>query len=68
MRGYQADIDGQNRYTGQNYEEKGRLFLAHARPGDARGRRAQADRAGHRRRPGGTGEGFITTGLEHRIT
>jgi len=28
MRGYQADIDGQNRYTGQNYEEKGRLFLA----------------------------------------
>ncbi len=28
MRGYQADIDGANRYTGQNYEEKGRLFLA----------------------------------------
>ena len=28
LRGYQADIDGQNRYTGQNYEEKGRLFLA----------------------------------------
>lgn len=28
MRGYQADIDGGNRYTGQNYEEKGRLFLA----------------------------------------
>ena len=28
MRGYQADIDGRNRYTGQNYEEKGRLFLA----------------------------------------
>ena len=28
MRGYQADIDGQNRYTGQNYEEKGRTFLA----------------------------------------
>ena len=28
MRGYQADIDAQNRYTGQNYEEKGRLFLA----------------------------------------
>jgi hypothetical protein len=28
MRGYQADIDGQNTYTGQNYEEKGRLFLA----------------------------------------
>ena len=28
MRGYQCDIDGGNRYTGQNYEEKGRLFLA----------------------------------------
>ncbi len=28
MRGYQFDIDGQDRYTGQNYEEKGRLFLA----------------------------------------
>lgn len=28
LRGYQADIDGQNRYTGQNYEERGRLFLA----------------------------------------
>jgi hypothetical protein len=28
MKGYQADIDGKNTYTGQNYEEKGRLFLA----------------------------------------
>jgi hypothetical protein len=28
MRGYQHDIDGRNVYTGQNYEEKGRLFLA----------------------------------------
>jgi len=28
MKGYQADIDGQQRYTGQNYEEKGRTFLA----------------------------------------
>jgi hypothetical protein len=28
MRGYQADIDGRNQYTGQNYEEKGRTFLA----------------------------------------
>ena len=28
MRGYQLDIDGRNRYTGNNYEEKGRLFLA----------------------------------------
>ena len=28
LRGYQCDIDGQRRYTGNNYEEKGRLFLA----------------------------------------
>jgi hypothetical protein len=28
MRGYQCDIDGKKRYTGNNYEEKGRLFLA----------------------------------------
>ncbi len=28
MRGYQCDMDGQRRYTGNNYEEKGRLFLA----------------------------------------
>jgi len=28
MRGYQYDIDGAKDYTGNNYEEKGRLFLA----------------------------------------
>ena len=28
MRGYQCDIDGKGQYTGNNYEEKGRLFLA----------------------------------------
>jgi hypothetical protein len=28
MKGYQADIDAQNRYTGQIYEERGRGFLA----------------------------------------
>jgi len=28
MRGYQSDIDGANKYTGQNYEERGRTFLA----------------------------------------
>ncbi|MDW5266027.1 MULTISPECIES: DUF1080 domain-containing protein [Acidobacteriaceae] len=28
LRGYQADIDGENKYTGQNYEERGRTFLA----------------------------------------
>ena len=29
MRGYQSDIDGQNNYTGQNYEERGRTTLAY---------------------------------------
>lgn len=29
MRGYQADIDGANQYTGQNYEERGRSTLAY---------------------------------------
>jgi len=29
MRGYQADIDGKNRYTGQNYEERKRTTLAY---------------------------------------
>ena len=28
MRGYQCDFDGRKRYPGNNYEEKGRLFLA----------------------------------------
>lgn len=28
MKGYQADIDGQQRFTGQIYEERGRGFLA----------------------------------------
>ena len=41
MRGYQCDIDGQNRYTGNNYEEKGALVPRGARPGHARHRRAQ---------------------------
>jgi hypothetical protein len=28
LKGYQADIDGENEYTGQSYEERGRGFLA----------------------------------------
>jgi hypothetical protein len=28
LKGYQADIDFENRYTGQLYEERGRAFLA----------------------------------------
>ena len=27
MRGYQFDLDGAKRYVGNNYEEKGRLFV-----------------------------------------
>ena len=29
LAGYQADIDGKNNYTGQNYEERGRTTLAY---------------------------------------
>lgn len=29
LKGYQADIDGKNNYTGQNYEERGRTTLAY---------------------------------------
>lgn len=29
MRGYQADIDGKDQWSGQNYEERGRTFLAY---------------------------------------
>lgn len=29
LKGYQADIDGSNRYTGQNYEERARTTLAY---------------------------------------
>lgn len=29
LQGYQADLDGRNRYTGQNYEEKKRTTLAY---------------------------------------
>jgi len=42
MRGYQCDIDGAGRYTGNNYEEKGRLFL---------GVRGQVTRVTGKRKP-----------------
>ncbi|OYV05065.1 MAG: glycosyl hydrolase, partial [Verrucomicrobiales bacterium VVV1] len=29
MQGYQADIDGKDQWSGQNYEERGRQFLAY---------------------------------------
>lgn len=37
LRGYQLDIDGQGEWTGQNYEERGRTFLAAARADKLRG-------------------------------
>lgn len=40
MRGYQADIDGRNNYTGQNYEERKRTTLAY------RGQKVVIDKSG----------------------
>lgn len=58
LRGYQADIDGANNYTGQNYEEKGRTFLAQ------RGDMSRVDADGKSRIIGSVGDktslaGFI---------
>lgn len=50
MRGYQADIDGAQKYTGQNYEEKGRTFLA------LRGDISRVDADGKARIIGSVGE------------
>lgn len=50
LRGYQLDIDGANKYTGQNYEERGRTFLA------LRGDIARADADGKSRIIGSVGE------------
>lgn len=49
LRGCQLDIDGANRYTGQNYEERGRTFLA------LRGDFCRADADGVARIIGSTG-------------
>ena len=43
LKGYQADIDIDNQFTGQIYEERGRGFLA------LRGRRSTSRRRGHER-------------------
>ncbi|MBC7566485.1 MAG: DUF1080 domain-containing protein [Pedobacter sp.] len=40
LKGYQADIDGKNEYTGLNYEERGRGFIA------KRGEKVVVDAAG----------------------
>jgi hypothetical protein len=50
LRGYQLDIDGANRYSGQNYEERGRTFLA------LRGDIARADADGKSRIIGSAGD------------
>jgi hypothetical protein len=50
LRGYQLDIDGADRYTGQNYEERGRTFLA------LRGDIARADADGNSRIIGSVGD------------
>jgi hypothetical protein len=50
LRGYQADIDGANQYTGQNYEERGRTFLA------LRGDVSRADADGKARIVGSVGD------------
>ena len=56
MRGYQADIDGQNTLHRPELRGEGPPIPGHARPGDPRHRRPQADRAFDRRRPGGAGQ------------
>ena len=61
LRGYQLDIDGANRYTGQNYEERGRTFLA------LRGDFSRADADGVSRIIGSVGKkddlaGFVRNG------
>ncbi len=50
LRGYQADIDGANKYTGLNYEERGRAFLA------ARGDVGRIDADGKSRTVGSLGD------------
>jgi hypothetical protein len=61
LRGYQSDIDGADKYTGQNYEERGRTFLA------LRGDISRADADGKARIIGAIGDkdalaGFIKKG------
>ena len=51
VRGYQFDIDGANKYTGQNYEERGRTFLA------LRGDVGRIDADGKARIVGSVGDG-----------
>ncbi|MDN5200348.1 DUF1080 domain-containing protein [Fulvivirgaceae bacterium BMA10] len=50
LQGYQADIDGKNQWSGQNYEERGRAFLA------LRGQIARVDYNGKPQIIGSTGD------------
>ncbi|MFY0651768.1 MAG: DUF1080 domain-containing protein [Cyclobacteriaceae bacterium] len=50
LRGYQSDIDGKNKWTGQNYEEKARKFLA------LRGQIARVEKGGKPNVIGYTGD------------
>ncbi|HYG20302.1 MAG TPA: DUF1080 domain-containing protein [Ohtaekwangia sp.] len=61
LKGYQADIDGANEWSGQNYEERGREFLA------LRGQICRVDDTGNAVRIGTTGDktalaGYIKSG------
>ena len=58
MKGYQADIDGQQTYTGQIYEERGRGFLA---------LRGQATYIGENGKPGVIGKLGGSDGLKWLI-
>lgn len=57
MKGYQADIDAQNTYTGQNYEERGRGFLA------LRGQSTRIDEGKKPRVVGSLGDGDVLKGF-----
>ena len=50
MKGYQADLDGEDRYTGNLYEERGRTFMA------LRGQLTRAVEGGQRLIVGSLGE------------
>lgn len=60
LRGYQADIDGQNRYTGQNYEERKRTTLAY------RGEKAIITSQKNPDEPGSLGENVKNNAWQNR--
>tara|TARA_R110002050_G_scaffold16719_1_gene50425 strand:- start:64194 stop:65003 length:810 start_codon:yes stop_codon:yes gene_type:complete len=60
LRGYQADIDGQNRYTGQNYEERKRTTLAY------RGEKAIITSQNNPNEEGSLGANVTNNAWQHR--